>query len=102
MSNKDPETDIGVQPEDQKSKSSQATRELFELFKLKESQSSSTLYSSLVLGLKVCTTTAWPVWLPSVTAGLKMCAPTAQPLWLASVTAGIKGVCHPCLACMAD
>ena len=65
---------------------SQATRELlpFEIFRLSESEflSHLALYSSLVLGLKVCTTT--------------------RPLWLTSVAAGIKGVCHHCLACMVD
>ena len=87
MDNKNPEADIGVQPEDQKSKSSQAIRMfyLFDNFRLKEKVflSHPASYSSLLLGLEACTT-------------------TTQPLWLTSVALGIKGVCHHCLVCVAD
>ena len=87
MNNKNPETDIGVQPEDQKSKAAKPLESsyLYEIFRLKESEflSHPALYSSLVLRLKVCTT-------------------TIRPLWLTSDAAGIKGVCHYCLACMTD
>ena len=41
------------------------------------------IHSSLVLGLKVCTATAWF-------------------LWQISVAMGIRGVCHHCLVCKAD
>ena len=41
------------------------------------------LYSSLVLGLKACIT-------------------TAQFLWQTSVATEIKGVCHHCLVCKTD
>ena len=82
-----PETDIGVQPEDQKSKATKPLESsyLYEIFRLKDSEffSHPALYSSLMLGLKVYTTTAWP-------------------LWLTSVASGIKGVYHHCLAPMAN
>ena len=51
--NKNPETDIGVQPEDQKSKAAKPLESsyLYEIFRLKDSEflSYPTLYSSLVL-----------------------------------------------------
>ena len=60
--NKNPETDIGVQLEDQGSKSAKPLERsyLYEIFRHKESKflSHPTSYSSLVLGLKACPTTA--------------------------------------------
>ena len=85
MNNRNPETDLGVQLEDQKSKAPKPLESsyLYKIFRLKESKFLliPALYSSLVLVLKVCVTTSWP-------------------LWLTSVATGIKGVCH-CLAHMA-
>ena len=61
MNNKNPVTDIGVQPEDQKSKAAKLLESsyLYEILRLKESNflSHLILYSYLVLGLKMCTTT---------------------------------------------
>ena len=63
MNNKNPETDIGVQLEDQKSKAAKPLESsyLYEIFRLKEREflSHPTLYSSLVLGLKVCDPKCW-------------------------------------------
>ena len=78
---------MGVQPKDQKSKAAKPLESsyFYEIFRLKESEflSHPALYSSLVLRLKVCTTTAWL-------------------LWLTSVAPGITSVSYHCLACMTD
>ena len=95
MNNKNPETDIGVQPEDQKSKAASHW-----LLPLRQSEmailppgisewdcvwelSPPVLYSALGLGLRVCTT-------------------TASASMATGVATGIKGVCLHCLVCKAD
>ena len=87
MNSENPETDIEVQSEDQKSKATNPMENsyLYENFRLKESnfRSHSDLYSSLVLGLKACIT-------------------TTQSSWLNCVASGIKIVCYHYLASMGD
>ena len=62
MNNKSPETDIGVQPKDQKSKAAKPLESsyLYEIFRLKKSEflAPPALYSPPGLGLKACTTAA--------------------------------------------
>ena len=64
INNKNPETDTGDQPEDQKSKPVKPLESsyLYEVFRLKGNKflSHPALYSSLVLGLKVCMTFTQP------------------------------------------
>ena len=59
MNNKNQETNIWVQPEDQKRKAAKPLESAYlcEIFRLEESEFlfHPTLYSSLVLGLKACT-----------------------------------------------
>lgn len=79
---KNPETDIRIQAERSEKQSNQPLESsyLYESFRLKsEFLSQLALYSFLVVILKVCIT-------------------TARPLWLTGVAVGIKGVCLPFMA----
>ena len=88
--NINPETDIRVQAEGQKSKAANHIESsyLCEIFRLLRERvlSRPALHSSLVLGLKACTSTTQPLWITSVAAGIKVCATAAWSIWQSIVS----------------
>ena len=92
--NKNPETDIEVQPEGQ----------------LQNSQSLALTSTSVWNGdsasknlrMRFCVTAVSSCLIVLSSTGIKACTTTIQFLWQTSVTTGIKGVYHHCLVCKTD
>ena len=95
MNNKNIETDVGVQPEGQKSKTANP-------WLLPLSQSKMVILPPGILEWDCVWELSPPILYSSLGLGLKVYTTTALFQWQTSVAIGIKGVYHHCLVCKAD